>query len=149
MREAWTGCGCTMEKCWSKLVLSLVCFINADSSVEIASVLRQLFFSFCLECCLCESMVAAKNALTWIEQQAILQLLDEQLTAKGLLPPRLFSVTYAFESSVPPRVAQIPIHQGDDPDTVAARFVQQYAGMIWPKIEQTKAELSAVIRARI
>lgn len=84
-----------------------------------------------------------QHSLGWMQQQAVLRMLDDQLTAKHLLPPLLATVSYTFEpgpeaGAGEQLVARIPVHEGDQPEAVAFQFVAQVRPPAPPAAQQHK-----------
>lgn len=80
------------------------------------------------------------------EAEGVVLMLEEQLTARGLLPPLLFKLPVVLESG---RVVQLPVHEGDEAAQLAASFVHRNVDDIWPAIDSTRAELEETIAMNI
>ena len=84
----------------------------------------------------------ALHDLSHTETEAVVLLLEEQLTKKGLLPPLLFKLPVVLPSD---RVVQLGVHDGDEPHALAASFVQRHAAEIWPAMDSTREDLTVTI----
>ena len=89
---------------------------------------------------------SAAHGLNYDESEAVQALLDDQLSAAGLLPPRLFSVPVTL---APGRVVQLHVHLGDDPETVAEKFMHAYAAYLWPTLVQTRRAVADAIKSQL
>ena len=85
---------------------------------------------------------ATAHELGFDESEAVRTLLDEQLVEAGLLSALEFMVPIVV---APNRVAQLPVHAGDDPWSIADAFVKRHARNLWPAIVRTRDKIIAAI----